>query len=68
MTWFVYRMRTNIPLEHHHPDAWHPTIGQKMNTHFGDKVHCGFRDFEHPRWGLITALFADRDIRYVNLN
>ena len=56
-------MRTNIPLEHHHPDAWHPTIGQKMNTHFGDKVHCGFRDFEHPRWGLITALFADRDIR-----
>ena len=55
--------RTNIPLELHRSDAWHPTLGHMANTAFGDMVQCRFRDFEHPRWGLITALVTETDIR-----
>ena len=51
------------PLEQDVPGAWHPTLGQKANCDFpGRWQNARFEDCEHPRYGMITCVIADKEI------
>lgn len=53
-----------IPWEVDQPDSWHPTMGHKVNSDFPERnQNAGFQMFEHPRYGLIIAVKAIKDIK-----
>ncbi|XP_059084451.1 uncharacterized protein LOC131881575 [Tigriopus californicus] len=53
-----------IPWEVDQPESWHPTMGAKINADFPERhQNAVFDGFEHPRFGLIVAVRATKDIR-----